>query len=118
GGRGRRGDLYLTLTVKEHPPFERRGNDIYVTVPVSVSEAGLGAQIQVSTIDGPVELKLPAASSSGHKLRLKGKGIYRRDGKRGDQYVSIFIVVPKHLDAKSKELLKEFAERNPQKLRS
>ncbi len=116
-GRGRRGDLYITLVVKPHPEFERRGDDIYVTIPVSVSEAGLGGQIQVTTVDGPVELKLPPGTASGHKLRLKGKGVYRRDGKRGDQYVTISVVLPKHLDAKSKELLKEFADRNPQKLR-
>jgi molecular chaperone DnaJ len=117
-GRGRRGDLYISLVVRPHPEFERKGDDIFVTVPVSVSEAGLGGHVQAPTIDGPVELKLPPGTSSGHKLRLKGKGVYRRDGDRGDQYVTISVVLPKHLDSKSKELLKEFAERNPQKLRS
>lgn len=118
-GRGRpapgtaRGDLFISLTVRPHKQFERNGDDIHVELPVTVTEAALGSTIAVPTIDGTSEVTLPAGSSSGRKLRLKGKGVYRRTGGRGDLYVKVSIVVPKKLDKKSKELLKEFARRNP-----
>ena len=87
-------------------------------IPVTFAEAALGAQIEVPTIDGVSEVTLPAGTSSGRQLRLKEKGVYRRSGGRGDQYVRILVTVPKNLDAKSKELLAEFSKRNPEKPRS
>jgi curved DNA-binding protein len=111
-GKGRR-DVYLTLRVRPDPRFERQGDDIVVEAPVAVTEAILGGEIEVPTIDGTSAVKLPPGTSSGAQLRLKGKGVRGRHGVRGDQYVRIRIVVPKDLDSKSKELIREFAKRNP-----
>ncbi len=113
-----RGDIFLSLQVNFHPQFTREGDDILVELPVTIVEAALGAKIDVPTIDGTAQVQLPPGTSSGQKLRLKSKGVYLRDGRRGDQYVRISIVTPKHIDARSKELLQEFAKRNPQNLRS
>jgi DnaJ-class molecular chaperone len=110
--RGRH-DTYISLFVQPHPSFQREGDDIVVEIPVSISEAALGASIEVPTIDGSAKVTLPPGTSSGQKLRLKGKGVYRRGGGRGDQYVRVAVTVPKNLDARSKELLAEFAKLNP-----
>lgn len=105
------GDLYIALTVKPHPYFQREAHNILVDLPVTVSEAALGATVKVPTIDGAVSLKIPAGSSSGTRLRLKGKGIpYEKGKKRGDQYVIVKIVLPEKLDTESKELFKKLAE--------
>jgi DnaJ-class molecular chaperone len=112
--RSGRGDLFIQLTVKPHSTFERKGNDVYVDLPITVAEAALGGSVQVPTIDGASEMKIPPGVSGGQTLRMKGKGIYTRNGERGDQYVKLEIVLPKKLDDRSIELLKEFAKRNPQ----
>ena len=108
-----RGDLYISLQVKPHSRFQRKGDDIYLTVPVTIAEAALGADLEVDTIDGKSNMKLPPGTSGGQKLRLKSKGVYQRSGKRGDQFVTVSIAIPKKLDRKSKALIKEFEERNP-----
>lgn len=113
GPGGRRGDLYISLQVKPHDQFERQGSDIYLEVPVTITEAALGATIEVPTLDGHSEVTLPAGTSGGAQLRLRGKGAYLRQGGRGDQYVKIKIVLPKKLNSKSRELLKEFEKLNP-----
>ncbi|SFJ48180.1 DnaJ C-terminal domain-containing protein [Planctomicrobium piriforme] len=112
---GPAGDLLLTVQVAPHPYFRREGRNVLVDVPVSMTEAALGTKIDVPTLsDGIVSMTLPAGTSSGAKLRLKGKGIeHPKSGTRGDLFVLIKIVVPKGLDARSKELLEEFAELNP-----
>jgi molecular chaperone DnaJ len=110
--RGKKGDLYITLHVRPHAQFERVGDDIIVETPVSFAQAALGAKIQVQTIDGTAEVNLPSGTSSGQKLRLKGKGVYKRDGGRGDQFVRIMVTVPKHLDKRAKELIEELSKLN------
>jgi len=93
------GDLYLLVEVKAHPFFERRGNDLYTKVPVTVSEATLGAKVEVPTIDGRALVKVPPGTNSGTTLRLREKGVpSARNGSRGDQYVEIQIVVPDRAD--------------------
>lgn len=102
------GDLYLSCTIKPHPYFTRRKADIYVDVPVSVTEAALGAKIEVPSIDGQATLTLPPGTPGGTKLRLKGCGV-RKPGsdRRGDQYVVIRITVPKALTDEQRRLLEE-----------
>ncbi|MBS1839782.1 MAG: molecular chaperone DnaJ [Acidobacteria bacterium] len=102
------GDLYLAVVVKPHDFFERRGNDLYTKIPVTVSEATLGAKIEVPTIDGRSLVRIPPGTDSGKTLRLKEKGVPNaRSGKRGDQYVEIQVVVPPPADERVRNLMKE-----------
>jgi molecular chaperone DnaJ len=112
------GDLYLRVEVKPHPFFERRGNDLYTKVPVTVSEATLGAKIEVPTIDGTSSkghpspgraiVRIPPGTHSGKTLRLREKGVTSaRNGARGDQYVEIQVVVPQPTDERIRKLMKE-----------
>ncbi len=109
------GDLLLTVRVAPHPYFRREGNDVLVDVPVTVTEAALGAKVEVPTLsEGPVLVTIPPGTSSGAKLRLRGKGIRDpKTGIRGDQYVVVKVVVPKQLTERAKSLLKELAEEVP-----
>lgn len=92
----RNGDLLLRLRMRPHPYFRRDGNDISLDVPIRLSEAIKGARIEVPTIDGPVTVTIPPGSSSGRKLRLKGKGVPSPGGgERGDQYLVLQVVVPR-----------------------
>ena len=120
-GGGPAGDLYLIIRAGTHPVFRRVGDDIYVTVPVTVSEAALGAKIEVPTIDtheggGRTQLKIPPGTQTGQKLRLREKGVpsAAREGTRGDEIVEVQIVVPKVQDERSKEILRELAKLNPE----
>ncbi|MBI3697276.1 MAG: J domain-containing protein [Acidobacteria bacterium] len=109
------GDLYITTRVEEHPFFKRHGNDIHITVPITVAEAALGAKVEVPTIDGKALLKIPPGAESGKQLRLREKGVLnRRTNVRGDQYVEVRVVVPRVQDERSKEILREFARLNPE----
>ena len=112
---GAAGDLYLIVRAGSHPVFTRVVDDIYVTVPVTIAEAALGANIEVPTIDGRAHLKIPPGTQTGQKLRLREKGVpfAAVDGKRGDQIVEVQIVVPKVQDERSKEILRELARLNP-----
>ncbi len=102
------GDLFLRVEVKPHPFFERRGNDLYTRVPVTVSEATLGAKVEVPTIDGRALVRIPPGTNSGKTLRLKEKGVPSvRNGSRGDQYVEIQVVVPQPTDERVRNLMKE-----------
>jgi DnaJ-class molecular chaperone len=108
------GDLLLHVTVQDHPYFERRGNNIYLTVPITYSEAALSATIEVPTMGGRVQMKIPAGTQSASEFRLRGKGFPHLKGPgRGDQIVRIEIVVPRGLDLRSRELLREFDKLNP-----
>lgn len=103
---GEAGDLYLSSKVLNHPYFKRVDDDIEIVLPLSVSEALSGAKIKVPTVDGPVELKIPAGSQSGQKLRLKGRGAMNMKSKvRGDQFVILEIMVPTDIDSKTKDEL-------------
>ncbi len=112
-GRGGDGDLYVRLKVRDHPWFRRDGDDILLDLPVTVAEASLGAAVEVPTLSGKVNLTIPPGTSSGRKLRLRGKGIAGRNGQPGDQIVVVQIVTPQKLDDRSKELIEELAELNP-----
>lgn len=111
---GPAGDLILFIVVQDHPYFTRQGANIHLTVPISLSEAALGASIEIPTMSGRVQMKVPAGTQSGREFRLRGKGFPNGGlAARGDQLVRIEISVPQNLDVRSRELLREFAERNP-----
>src|ERR1700674_1698528 len=108
------GDLYLRVVVRPHEFFERRGNDLYTKVPVTVPEASLGAKVEVPTIDGRSLVRIPPGTNSGKTLRLKEKGVpSARNGERGDQYVEIQVVVPEPTDERVRNLMKELEEIAP-----
>ena len=109
------GDLYITTRVEEHPYFHREGDDIHIRVPVAVWEAGLGAKIEVPTIDGRTLLKIPQGTHNGQKFRLREKGVYNaRTSQRGDQIVEAAIQTPKIQDERTKEILRELAGLHPE----
>jgi molecular chaperone DnaJ len=113
---GAAGDLYVIIRIDEHPVYRRDGDDIYLTVPVTVAEAALGAKIEVPTIDGRALLKIPPGTQPGQKLRLREKGVHSatKEGVRGDEIVEITVTVPMPRDERTKELLKELAKLNPE----
>ena len=106
------GDLYLHVRIEPHPLFEIVGDaDVQIEFPVAPWEAALGAKVTVPTLDGPVEMKIPAGTQGGRRLRLRGQGltkrINQRGGGRGDHYVKIKIVIPPKLTAKEKDLFEK-----------
>ncbi|MBZ0611387.1 molecular chaperone DnaJ, partial [Clostridioides difficile] len=106
-----RGDLYIVVNVKSHPLFTRDGNDIYFEMPITFVQATLGDEIEVPTLDGKVKYSVPEGTQTGTVFRLKEKGIPRiRGNSRGDQYVKVVVEIPKKLNDKQKELLREFAK--------
>jgi molecular chaperone DnaJ len=113
---GAPGDLYAIIRAGDHPIFHRDGDDISLTVPVSATEAALGAKIEVPTIDGRALLKIPPGTQSGQKLRLREKGVpsATQEGARGDEIVEITVHVPMPRDERTKELLRELAKLNPE----
>jgi len=108
------GDLYILTNVAPHPFFSRAGDNIHCTVPITFSEAALGAKVEAPTIDGPAVVRIPPGTQSGQVFRLRGKGApsLMQPGLRGDQFVEVRVVVPRIADEKSKELLREFARLN------
>ncbi len=106
------GDLYVVTNVSPDSFFRRAGDNIHCIVPITVSEAALGAKIEVPTVDGAALLKIPQGTQSGQVLKLRGKGApsLRGDDVRGDQYVEVSVVVPKVTDERSREILRELAE--------
>ncbi len=93
-GPGGAGDALVTINVKPHPFFKRDGNDVILQLPITLKEAVEGGKVKVPTVDGPVMLTVPAGTSSGKTLRLKGKGFTKKDGSRGDQRVTLEISLP------------------------
>jgi len=113
------GDLYITVRVEEHPFFRRDADDILITVPVRIDEAGLGTKIEVPTIDGRAQLKIPQGTKNGQKFRMRDKGVQNsRTAARGDQIVEIVVQAPEVHDERTKELLREYAALNPADPRS
>jgi len=110
------GDLFVIIRTGDHPIFRREGDDIYLTVPVTVTEAALGAKIEVPTIDGRALLKIVPGTQPGQKLRLREKGVpsATQDGARGDEIVEITVTIPMPRDERTKELLRELATLNPE----
>lgn len=111
---GPAGDLLLTIHVAPHPYFRRDGNNLLLDVPITPSEAALGAKVEVPTLaEGHVVVTIPAGTSSGTKLRLRGKGIVDQKTKApGDQFVQVKIVVPHHIDSESRSLYEQIAARD------
>lgn len=111
---GPSGDLYITTKVQPHNYFERKGNNIYLELPITVSEAILGTKIPIPTIEGRTTVTIPPGVQSGQKLRLQGKGVpFLNRKERGDQYITIKIAVPTALDDRSVALVREFERLNP-----
>ena len=108
---GMPGDLYIEFTVREDDFYQRDGNDIYIVVPITITEAVLGCKKEVPTIYGNVELSIPEGTKNNSKLRLKGKGIDSDiNNKKGDMYVIVNVVIPSKLNKKQKELFKELSK--------
>jgi len=108
---GPAGDLFVTVAVRPHPIFKRQGNDVICEIPITFVQAALGAELEVPTLDGKVKYTMPEGTQTGTIFRLKNKGIpYLRGSGRGDQYVKVEIDVPKKLNDKQKELLRQFAD--------
>ncbi|MEM8987899.1 MAG: J domain-containing protein [Pseudomonadota bacterium] len=117
-GGGAAGDVYVEVSVKDHPVFERKGDDIHIEAPISLSEAVLGGKITVPTTSGPVAVSVPKNASSGATLRLRGKGVGRAGGGAGDQYVRLKIVLPDKPDKDLEAFVKGWsagAAANPRK---
>ena len=115
GGEGRDGgppgDLFLRVVLKPHPRFRLRGgSDLDVDLPISPSEAALGATVPVPTLTGEARVRVPAGSSGGRRLRLRGRGLPTRDGGHGDLHAIVTIVVPKELSDRERELYEQLAE--------
>jgi curved DNA-binding protein len=115
GGEGRGGgppgDLFLRVALKPHPRFRRRGDhDLDVDLPITPSEAALGATVGVQTLTGTAKVRVPAGSSSGRRLRLRGRGLPKRGGSSGDLHAVVKIVVPKELSDRERELYEQLAE--------
>jgi molecular chaperone DnaJ len=113
---GPAGDLFLIVRTGPHPVFTRVGDDIQLTVPVTVTEASLGAKVEVPTIDGRAQLKIPPGTQSGQKLRMRERGVEsaQKPGQRGDEIVTIQVVVPQLNDERSREIMRELAKLNNQ----
>jgi len=105
------GDLYVVVHVKEHPIFVREDTEVLCEVPISFTQAALGAQIDVPTLEGRHKLKVPAGTQSGKVIRIRGKGIpHLHGGGRGDQHVRVVVETPSHLTSEQRALLERFAE--------
>lgn len=110
---GPNGDLYIEIRIKPHEFYERKGNDIYLEVPVTITDLCLGAKKTIKTIDGLVDLKIKDGSQPGEILRIKGKGIDNKDSwKKGDFYCILKLIIPKSLSRKQKNLLEELDDTN------
>ncbi|VAX40785.1 Chaperone protein DnaJ, partial [hydrothermal vent metagenome] len=110
-GQGIRGDLHVVIRVKEHPLFQRDGDNLVVELPISFSQAALGAEIDVPTIDGRRQLRIHAGAQHGDIYKLDGEGLPNlRSGRHGDLITIIRIEIPKKLSTKQQEILREFAE--------
>jgi molecular chaperone DnaJ len=109
---GPNGDLLVDVTIAPHPVFDRKGDNVTVTVPVTFTEAALGAEIPVPTPrGGQVKVKIPAGTANGRTFRVKGKGIRRKDGTNGDLLATVEVNVPQNLTGEARDALQQYAER-------
>jgi molecular chaperone DnaJ len=113
---GAAGDLYVIVRTGTHPVFTRVGDDIHLSVPITIAEAALGAKVDVPTIDGRAQLRIPPATQSGQKLRMRERGVENASvtGQRGDEIVTVEVVIPQLNDERSREIMREFAKLNNQ----
>ncbi|MFQ5925264.1 MAG: molecular chaperone DnaJ [Dehalococcoidia bacterium] len=108
---GGSGNLYVSLSVQEHPFFKRRGDDILYDLPINFAQAALGDAVEVPTVDSPVTLKIPQGTQTGRIFRLREKGVpHLRGGGRGDQLVMVHVITPQSLDEEQRSLVKELAK--------
>jgi molecular chaperone DnaJ len=115
---GPAGDLYVAVQVAPHPLFRREGDDLHVVIPIAIDEAALGAKIDVPAMDGFGRVRIPPGTQSGQRFRLRGRGASSpRDGRRGDLVVEVKLMLPRLLDERSKELLREFGKINRENVR-
>ncbi len=110
------GDLFIITNVGKHRYFTRKGDNIYVSVPITVSEAALGARIEVPTVEGKAQLRIPAGTQSGQKFRLRERGVpsLRNPSLRGDQFIEVQITLPNIISEETKEILRQFEKANPE----
>ena len=106
------GDLFIITNVEDHEFFDRRGDNLYCTIPITFVEAAMGAKVEVPTIDGHATIKIPQGTPSGQKFRIRGKGVPSRGNQFGDQFVEVYISIPRIRDERSKEILREFETLN------
>ena len=122
GHAGRRGgtpgDLRLAVRVEPHPYFRREGDDVAIAVPLAIHEAALGTKITVPSPGGPVLLRVPPGTQSGQRFRLREKGAPQRHGPPGDLLVDVRLVLPRVLDERSKDLLREFGSLQTEDVRA
>lgn len=111
------GDLHLEIKVRPHPRFERKGSDILVELPITLGEAVLGGRVEVATVDGSVNLSVPKGSNTGTRLRVRGKGVPIAGGGRGDQYVTLKVVLPATSDPELTRFIEEWAPQHPYTVR-
>lgn len=114
---GEAGDALIEIAVRPHPRFERKGDDIHLELPISLSEAVLGAKVKVPTIDSAVRVAIAPGANSGQTLRLRGKGVARADGSRGDQYVRLMVMLPERPDQDMAALLQRLAAEHTYEVR-
>jgi molecular chaperone DnaJ len=110
---GPAGDLYVVVRVARHRLFGRSGDNLTLTVPVTFAELALGSTLTVPTLDKPVSLKVAPGTASGRKLRVKGKGVRRADGRAGDLIVTVEVAVPARLTEQARAALEAFAQAQP-----
>jgi len=112
------GDLLIDVSVAEHPVYWREGDELHMVVPIAIHEAGLGAKIDIETPDGGVRLRVPPGTQSGQRFRLRDRGFpSRNNGQKGDLVVEVRMKLPKVIDERSKELLREFGRINGESVR-
>jgi molecular chaperone DnaJ len=114
---GAPGDLLIDVSVAAHPVYRRDGDELHMIVPIAVHEAALGAKVDIQTPDGSVRLRVPQGTQSGQRFRLRDRGVPSRNGQRGDLVVEVRLRLPKVLDERSKELLREFGRINGESVR-
>jgi molecular chaperone DnaJ len=115
---GQTGDLYITVQVLPHPMYRREGDDLHMVVPIAIHEAALGARVDIPTPDGAARLRVPPGTQSGQRFRMRDRGApSTRDGRRGDLVVEVRLMLPRVLDERSKELLREFGKINGESVR-
>jgi DnaJ-class molecular chaperone len=112
------GDILITIHVSPHPWFQRRGNNLHLKVPITLAEAARGAKVDVPTPRGTVSLSVPAGTSGGTKLRVKGHGVASKNGPSGDLLAEVQIVLPKELSEADQQAIRELGERYPQNPRA
>lgn len=113
GDGGGAGDLLLTIRVGQHPALRRVGRDVYMDVPITIAEAALGTKVHISLLEGSIDLKIPAGTSSGQKLRVTGRGIKDASGKQGNFYSVVQINAPTELSDRMRTLLNELDDELP-----